>query len=113
MGNGNKLRVEPEELIRTGESLDVPRETIRRALDAFYSSTGGLPAKPWGDDEPGLAFETIYEDPTGEPLGNTGIRGHKKVLQLLSDLTDGLQNVEDKTIQMGENYILNEDANRT
>jgi len=106
------VNVDPKALIKASETVEEPKHTIKAALDRFNNSISGLPTKPWGKDEIGLTFEVVYEgyEERYDDNGSTD-RGHHRVLGSLSDLVDGLQNMSDKTRQMGEDYIANEVVN--
>lgn len=113
MADAPYLNVDPKALIKASETVEEPKDIIRTALDKFNLTVSGLPAKPWGTDEIGHMFETAYEGYQQQlEEGDTiGLRGHRRVLYSLNDLSDGLKNMSDKTRQMGENYIASEEAN--
>lgn len=108
MANDDVVSVNPSRLRKSGETTNVPAQQVRAALQNFYNSISQLPPEPWGKGEIGEKFIVVYEG-RDQPQP----AGYKVVLKSLEDMTDGLTNLGDKSIEMADNYIATENLNKT
>lgn len=121
--NNPSLSVNPKKLIASSDDVSQPQQTIKGAVDKLVTTINSLPPRPWGDDEIGHQFGLVYEghgeraDADDAPkydadwVDQSTTKGYQKLIEITQELATGLKGLSDKTLQMGENYLKNEQAN--